>query len=204
MNLALKIIAWARDRRKFRYLRFVVGCTKGAGSPYVQFSRLDFADKDGAYFDYPAGTQVTISSGGPQAKEGPENIIDHSAYTKLCVASPAYPWTVTVDLGEGNVIDVRKFGHWEWWTANDYAERDPHRFALELSKDGAHWIRVDSSDIAVADTRYALAYRGEIDRTLLRRTSVGGGGQSMLIFSSRSYWPSRRSRAHSARWEAAA
>ena len=147
---------------EYRYLRMTITAIRGNGST-VQLSEIELVDSDnGADFPWPATTAVT-SSIQAVSSEPAQNIIDGSTSTKFCSTAFTSGAALTIDLGEGNRVDLGLYNTWQWYTANDAPERDPASFSLDVSNDGTHWLSVDSvSGASITETRQALAYSGSI------------------------------------------
>lgn len=147
---------------EYRYLRMTITAIRDSGS-IVQLSEIDLVASDnGADFPWPATTAVT-SSIQAVSSEPAQNIIDGSTSTKFCSTAFTSGATLTIDLGEGNRVDLGLYNTWQWYTANDAPERDPVSFSLDVSNDGTHWLSVDSvSGASITETRQALAYSGTI------------------------------------------
>lgn len=147
---------------EYRYLRMTITAIRGSGST-VQLSEIKLEDSDnGLDFTWPVTTTVT-SSIQAVSNEPAQNLIDGSTSTKFCSTAFSSGATLTIDLGEGNHVDLGLYNTWQWYTANDEPGRDPISFSLDVSNDGTHWLSVDSvSDANITETREALAYSGSI------------------------------------------
>lgn len=147
---------------EYRYLRMTITAIRVSGST-VQLSEIKLEDSDnGLDFTWPVTTTVT-SSIQAVSNEPAQNLIDGSTSTKFCSTAFSSGATLTIDLGEGNHVDLGLYNTWQWYTANDKPERDPISFSLDVSNDGTHWLSVDSvSDASITETRQALAYSGSI------------------------------------------
>lgn len=156
---------------EYRYLRMTITAIRSGGST-VQLSEIELVDSDnGTDFPWPATTAVT-SSIQAVSSEPAQNIIDGSTSTKFCSTAFTSGATLTIDLGEGNRVDLGLYNTWQWYTANDAPERDPVSFSLDVSNDGTHWLSVDSvSGASITETRQALAYSGSITLPTFTRVS---------------------------------
>lgn len=144
----------------FRYIRFVINAIKGGSDSYTQLSRLEFLDAEGNLFKYPAGTTVSSSMTGYPANEPPASIIDGNVNTKFCA-----PWSaggyLTVALGSSETIDISRYSHFQWYTANDGEWRDPISFEVQFSNDGTNFIKgAVVTNASITSSRYTLAYTG--------------------------------------------
>ena len=148
-----------QPKKILRYIKFVVNEVRGGGTQ-MQFSEIDFLDADGNRYNWPTTTVVSSPDMPATASvEGQDKIIDGLTSTKFCTVKFASGKYLLIDLGEGNGVDVREYGYWQWWTANDNAARDPISFELWGSENGDTYELLDSADkTAVPTTRQAVAY----------------------------------------------
>lgn len=132
----------------FRYFRFTpTKLRNGAAANSVQMSELRLY-RDGVQL---TGAVASNPGGNNPGGEEPANLVDNNTSTKWLDFNrgPAilrYPATVSVDS-------------YRWATANDATERDPIRWTLEGSSDGANWVLMDDRndvDQVVTRSRRAL------------------------------------------------
>lgn len=168
------IILW-KKKRNFRYLKLVMDeIVDSSIKTIVQFSEIEFLDKDGILFTFPTSTSVTAtieSSGGTEPNpelESPDKLIDGTTETKFCSQKWVAGSYVLFDLGENERIDVLRYNTWRWYTANDtsqFPERNLKTFSLYGSKDGAIWELLDAVEgYKATSENYTLAYTGTINK----------------------------------------
>lgn len=165
-------ILW-KKQRNFRYLKLVMDeIVDSSTKTIVQFSEIEFIDKNGNIFVFPDGTiataTITSSAGSPTdpKEETPDMLIDGTTETKFCSQEWIAGSYILFDLGENERIDVLRYNTWRWYTANDtsqYPERNLKTFSLYGSKDNIVYELLDSVEGYEATTEdYTLAYTGTI------------------------------------------
>lgn len=151
-----------QEQTTYRYIRFRVDSIRGTGTT-VQFSELQFLDTNGNVFAYPSSANVTATISATGDSEGPSKIIDGNLDTKFCSTAFKSGFYLTIDLGDGKSIDIKKYKKWQYFTANDSSERDPISFALLVSNDGSNFIALNTvSGATITETRKAVGYTAEI------------------------------------------
>ena len=152
-----------------RYLRMEIRQKRSSSENLLQLSEIKLVNTNGVAFSWPSGTTVSATCGTGKAStsssETPQKLIDNSVSTKFCAQNGKnLPCRITIDLGNGRSVDLSTYSQWQWYTANDVANRDPVSFAFLVSNDGEQWVELDSSSTAtITTTRRALAYTGTFD-----------------------------------------
>lgn len=114
---------------QFRYIKMSI--TKVNGANMLQFSELGFRDSEGNNFTFPASMTATSSMPAYTASETVDKLFDGNTSTKLCISFPSGSTEeVTIDLGEGNYLDINEYMYYYWCSANDQASRDPETWKL--------------------------------------------------------------------------
>lgn len=152
------------DRFSARFIRFDVQGVRQLTNGLMQLSEIKFRTPDGVYFQFPDGASATASLVAASPGEGPEKLIDGLTSTKFCTDEFASGCQIVIDLGAGAHLDTALYSVWEWYTANDDANRDPVTFTLSVSADGTTYYQADNAvDADIPETRQALAYTGLVD-----------------------------------------
>ena len=142
------------------HLRLLITRNRGNGGT-TQLSEVKIKDSGGNYYDF-TGTTVTCNA---SYAEAPQNLVDGSTATKACIfkqPSESDPIILTFTLS--SAIDIDTYSIYEWYTANDYADRDPISWKWQASADGTSWITIDQvSDATITTDRNSLAYEGSFD-----------------------------------------
>lgn len=144
--------------RDYRYIKLII--TENAGDRLTQFSRMEFIDGQGNYFDYPSGVTFTSTNAGYDSAGSPAKILDHSVYTKMALTISPYPATIIYDLGS-ICLDATTYSRWQAYNANDTASWPGRRPSLQLylSRNGASWDLADEVPYSLwPTTNYALAF----------------------------------------------
>lgn len=151
-----------------RYLRMTITAKRSSTETFLQLSEIKLVTTNGTAFSWPAGTSVyaTMNGANPQygsSGETEAKLVDNSTSTKMC-ARANMPCVITIDLGSGKTVDLSAYSRWQWYTANDVANRDPTSFSFSASNDGARWVELNAATNAtITTTRRALAYTGNLD-----------------------------------------
>ncbi len=152
-----------------RYLRMTITAKRSSTENLLQLSEIKLVTTNGTAFAWPSGTSVSakVSNGNvsTSSSETPAKLIDNSVSTKMCAQNGKnLPCTITIDLGSGKSIDLSVYSRWQWYTANDVANRDPTSFSFSASNDGVKWVELNAATNATITTsRRALAYTGNLD-----------------------------------------
>ena len=152
-----------------RYLRMTITAKRSSTENLLQLSEIKLVTTNGTAFAWPSGTSVSakVSTGNvsTSSSETPAKLIDNSVSTKMCAQNGKnLPCTITIDLGSGKSIDLSVYSRWQWYTANDVANRDPTSFSFSASNDGVKWVELNAATNATVTTsRRALAYTGNLD-----------------------------------------
>ena len=114
---------------QFRYIKMII--TKVNGANMMQFSELGFRDSSDNNFTFPASMIATSSMPPYAASETVDKLFDGNTSTKLCISFPSGSTEeVTIDLGEGNYLDITQYPYYYWCSGNDQASRDPETWKL--------------------------------------------------------------------------
>lgn len=147
---------------KLRYLRMTITALRGSTN-VVQLSEIRLLSKTGSVMEWPNGTTVTASISAAGDDESPDKLIDGSTETKFCSTQFVSGAQINIDLGD-KILDRAEYSVWQWFSANDYEERDPVSFELSGSTDGQTFTAMDSATNAdIPEPRKSLAYSGSIE-----------------------------------------
>ena len=124
----------------------------------IQLAEVSLYGPSGAYISLGSGT-VTNPEGNSPAGELPVHAYDGETPSLVCPANCNHKW---LDFNYGDL--VMDFGSqvsvqsYDWMTANDAPNRDPTKWTLESSDDGAAWTVQDNANAVSAfeptDARY--------------------------------------------------
>lgn len=143
----------------YRYLKMQINAIRSSGG--IQMSEIRLVNDDGSFFQWPSSTNVQSDIGASSGSEGPGNLIDGLLTTKYYTPSFWPGGSITIDLGEGEYVNLLEFSKWQYYTANDMPDRDPVSFSFQVSNDGDIWSVVDDvTGEDITQDREALAYTG--------------------------------------------
>lgn len=147
-----------------QYIRFWPTFMRYGGSNYAtnsyQISEFQLM-QGGGQMPYPSGTTAYAPLGNSigNSSETPLQTIDNNVNTKF--------FTNLADANGANPLIVKLpapafFDGYRWYTANDSTGRDPIRWNVAISLDGANWTTVDAQDYqtnmtAITSSRQVLA-----------------------------------------------
>ena len=149
---AKKQIFWNNGSLKARFLKLQVIAMVDAideddqyARTNMQMSKLEFVDVDGNIFSWPANFTISISSFVIQY-EPIANILKQD-FSKGCINYQSkLPFEITIDIGEGQSIDFKKWCFYRWWTADDtqkFPSRNIRTWKLFASNNDKTYICLD-------------------------------------------------------------
>ena len=139
---------------EYKYLRWTITMNRG-NIAVTQMSEFGLYDSNWNKLSRPSGTSITGNIIWPWS-ETVDKIIDGSVYTKYC-PNWALPVIITITLGTD--VDFSVYNTYKWYTANDFSERDPVSWTIELSNDQSNWTTVATvSNATITTSRYSLAF----------------------------------------------
>jgi hypothetical protein len=91
---------------------------------------------------------------------------DYAQLTTLLGGTGHTPFTVVVDLGSENTLNIEHFGTWRFFNANDNASQTYRTWVwgeIIGSNDGKRWWLLDSfKDLGITNSNFAMAYKGSL------------------------------------------
>jgi len=139
-----------------KYLRWRITSTRW--NPWVtQMSEFELWDNNWNQINWNTYWASIVSDPAwVSSSEWAEQLIDGSVYTKCCVVNnPPVIETITFQTN----VDFSVYNTYKWYTANDFPERDPISWAIEVSNDGINWIEVDVvTNANITTSRQTLAF----------------------------------------------
>lgn len=165
----------------FRYVKMLITKIRSFGG--MQFSELHLMHND-APLQWPINTTITANKPPYASGESVDKLIDGLTSTKYytsAVPTNDDPIIITIDLGE--TVSSDYYNKWNWYTANDSANRDPVSFELQISGYGLNYVTVDTVENAdITNSRQSLAYTGNITIPLPTYTVIfnSNGGTGIM------------------------
>ncbi len=181
---------------KARYVRMHISAKRSGSENLMQLSEIKLTTTNGTVFAWPSGTSVSATMNGKpvatSSSETPAKLIDGNASTKMCAQNGKnLPGVITIDLGPGNSVNLVTYSRWQWYTANDVANRDPVSFSFLASNDGVQWVELNAATNATITTsRRTLAYTGNLNVDAFASGFYGYAPSDILLPSSRNWYRS--------------
>lgn len=155
---------WQQTMDKYRYVLLKIFENRNNNS-ITQFSELKFINNNWSSFQRPAEKLITANVNWLN-NETVDKLFDNSLDTKFCCAitpSNNAPLRIKIDVWDNNTIDLGEYNRWQWYTANDYPERDPITYTLYASNDGNNRTELDVvNNIIPPQNRKSIAYTWNI------------------------------------------
>ena len=158
--------------------------------------KIKLTTTNGTVLAWPSGTSVSATMNGKpvatSSSETPAKLIDGNASTKMCAQNGKnLPGVITIDLGPSNSVNLVTYSRWQWFTANDVANRDPVSFSFLASNDGVQWVELNAATNATITTsRRSLAYTGNLNVEAFASGFYGYAPSDILLPSSRNWYRS--------------
>ena len=126
-----------------RYIRWDITARHGIENS-IQAADFQLLDATGQHIFWPTSTRITNIGGVSPDSESVRMLLDDNATTKWLDLAFSPSQTVeghsviVIDAGQG----MGEVGGYQWRTANDYPERDPESWTVDVSADGVTWTRL--------------------------------------------------------------
>lgn len=164
-NAAVKISALFTGGIPYRYLRWYITATRSNNeSTGIQAADFELVRNDGSVADWSSFSSVTLSADPEQnvSEDCPLTGLtdgDKTTYSKWCSSHfPSPAWSM-FDFGEDPFYPV-DYKSYRWYTVNDWPERDPLAWEIQVFSDSSSWVTISSVDLPSQDMttdREALA-----------------------------------------------
>ena len=153
---------------RFRYLKWHI-TDNGNNNNVLQIAEVEFRDENGVAFTMPTGFTAT-SSMPPYVPEEDVYVLFDGTDKKLVIL----PWVsgtsvedITIDLGEGNYLDIMEYPYFCWKSGNDdsqYFGRPPRVWQLygANQSDFSDAVLLDDTTVPINSQNLVWAYRSRM------------------------------------------